>query len=543
MADLPEINVVTRPEGDHLEGPSTNVGLQLASSLQGVNQHLTPLLGQIGEQARQVQEGKAYQAAMANSGQAFADAVKSGKLAPTQNPWFIQAYERNAAQVRGQAQVSALVADSQTWAERNDPAAFAQKFNTQLGQIAQGFNGIDQQQGFQKAATPLQQDALNANVSYNVQRITQQHVQDATSLSTQAIMDTLKTNPKANPDQIFGAMEDQHKAWVGTGGTEAQWRLIVRQSVIGAGANMGEPGILDVLKAPYLGGQPIANQADETGKPVGLELSSDKFWIERGTDADLDQQYKLHQAAIASEGAKVDTWANQTYGNDYAFGKVPLSTLEADGVKAGFSGPAIVWAADHQGDALKGAAGYSEAQTDVYSQDPQVQQRIMLINKEAVTSGLTPHVMSELTDAVGRQQISLPQAQAVMDRAEGQSHFLIGEANADRRQSASLAREDAGLKLQRWGLVGDAAREVKGQAGVALSGLGFDPARLSAKDQKSMEDAVDNAAMAVGEQGPEKAREAAGNAAATWVKTYVSHHPKPGQPPQGGLANPLRPTQ
>lgn len=538
--DNPQVDVLARPSGDTLAAPTTNPALQLAASLSDTNESLTPMLGQLATHFKAQAEARAFKDALSNSGQAFADAVKSGRIAPTQNPWYIQAYERNAAQLRSQAQVSALVADSQSWAEKNDPQAFAQKFNTQLGQIAQHYDGINQVAGFQKSAQPLADQALSSNVQYNVQRIQQEHVQDTTSLATQAVMNTLKATPGATPEQIFQSMEEQHKLWLGVGGDESQWRLVVRQAVVGAGANMGDSGVLDILKAPYLGGEPIANQADETGKPVGLEVSSDKFWIDRGVDASLNQAYKARQAAIAGEGAKVDDWAAQTYGNDYAFGRIPLSQLEADGVAHGFSAQAIMWAADKQGDALRGAAGYSQGQTDIYSSDPAVQQRILAVNHEALTGGLTPRLTSELSDMVGRQQITKDMALAVMDRASGQSHYAVGLAHADANAARSNAIAAGSLAIQRYSIVANEAKGVKAQGGDALRNLGFDPAKLPPKTFKSFESAVDDAALAVAEKGPGAAHDAAGAAATRWISTYAASHRKNPGAPAVGLVNPNR---
>jgi hypothetical protein len=539
MADGPQIDVNVHPEDNYLGAPSTNPALQLASSLQETNHDLTPFLGQLAGQLKTQAEDRAFKAAMANSGAAFADAVRSGKIEPTQNPWFVQAYERDAAQVRGQAQVSSLVADSQSWAERNDPQAFATKFNTQLGQIAQNYSGIDQVAGFQKAAQPLQEQALSSNVQYNVDRIQQEHVQNASSLATQSVMDTLKANPKATPDDLYQSMEAQHRQWLGVGGTEPAWRLLAGQSVLAAAANLNDPSLLDVLKAPYLGTEPLANQADEKGRPLGLQIVQDTYLINRNTEDAGMAAYKASQAAVAAEGAKVAAWANQTYGNDYAFGRIPPFQFQADAVKAGFSAPAIMWAAEKEGEVFRGAAGYSQGQTDIYSNDPQVQQRILKVNQEALTGGLTPELANELNDMVGRQQITKEMALAVMDRASSQSHFAIGEANANRREAASLSRADAGLALQRWSLVGDSAKHVEGQAGVALSNLGFDPAKLSTKTQQSLHQAIEDAAMAAGDKGPGAAEEAAGSAAARWVTSYAASHKRPGQPAVG-LVNPNR---
>jgi hypothetical protein len=536
QGDATQVDITARPDDVSLRAPDTNPALQLAQSLSQTSEELHPFLNDVAGQLNARATAKANADALANSGEAFADAVREGKIEATQNPWYMHAYEKASAQVRAQGQVSALVTQMQSDPTRNDPQAFAAKFNQNLGQIAENFTGLNASLGFHAAADPLAEQALNQNTEYNVQRIQQEHVQNATTLTTQAIMDTLKGNPKASPDTLFAATDAQHKEWIGVGGTEPQWRLLLKQAFVGAGSNLGDASVLDTLKAPYEGGTPIANQADETGKPTGLELASDKFWIDRGVDATLTQAYKSNQAQIAKDGQAVDAWANQKYGNDYGLGKIPQSQLVDDAIAQGYSANAINWAMARQGESLRAAAGYSSAQTDIYSSDPAVQQRILGVNNEAVTGGLTPKLTAQLQDMLGRHQITIEMANAVMDRAEGQSHFAVGEANQNRREAASLQRADAGLALQKWGLVGDAAKSAAAKAMVTLTTYGIDPGKmLPIKAQEALKTDIDNAAMAAGDKGPAAAQEAAENAAAKLIPSYVQRY-KPGQRP--ALTNP-----
>lgn len=541
QGDAPQVDITARPDDVSLRAPDTNPALQLAASLAQTSEDLHPFLNDLSSQLNARATAKAQADALKASGKPLAEAVRSGQIEPTQNPWYMHAYETASAQVRGQAQVSAFVTQMQSDPSRNDPAAYATKFNAGLGQIAQQFTGLNAAQGFHQAADPLAREALSQNTEYNVQRIQQEHVQNTTTLATQALMDTLKANPKASTQDLFKATDDQHASWIGVGGTEPQWRLILKQAFVGAGANLGDASVLDNLKEPYEGTASIANQADETGKPTALEISSDKFWIDRGVDASLVQDFKARQAQIAKEGSQVDDWAQANYGNDYAFGKIPMSQLQSDGLAQGFSGNAIMWAAAHQGESLRAASGYSVGQTDIYSSDPVVQQRILGVNREAITGGLTPHLTGELTDMLGRHQITLDMANSVMDRAAGQSHWSISESKEDARSAASLARADAGLQLQKWSLVGDASKGALGKAAVALSTFGIDYGKLPSKAQEQLKTDIDNAAMAAGEKGPQAAQDAAENAAAKLVPVFVHRFHPSSAPPGLAARNPNAP--
>lgn len=533
MADpsaVPGVDLIAHPTGDTLEAAPTNSALQLADSLREVEPEVGSFVDAYANKVKLQQQQRAQADALRTSGKAFADAVRDGTIEPTQNPWYMKAYNEAAAKVSARPQIESIILQSQTWAERNsaDTTAYDRRLASEIGAVAAHYNGDkDSLVGFQTVAQPLMDQAQASNVGYNVTRIQQQKVQDATTLATQAVLDTIKANPRATPDQIFNSLEPSHQTWVGTGGTETAWRLLVHQAVVGAGANLGDSTLLDILKQPYLGGPPIANQADETGKPVGLELDDDKRRIAWGLEAELNAAYKAHQAQVAAEGTKVDAWAQATYGNDYAFGKIPLSQLQTEGIAQGFSGQAIMWAADKQGEALRGAAGYSQGQTDVYSNDPAVQQRILGLNQEATQRGLNPHLIGELQDMVGRQQITLAMSLSIMDRAQGQSHFAESEANSRAMQAASLARQDASLKLQTFSMIGDAAKQAKGEAGNTLESFGFNPTSLSAKSARDLADTVDNAAMAHANAGLPAASVAARTAAVGWVTNYIATHPRP----------------
>ncbi len=532
----PSVDVIARPSGQGLEAPRSNPALQLADALTSAQPQVQSFTDALGEQLRTQDTQKAQAAANANSGQAYKEAVRSGAIKPTQSPWFMQAYEQQAAQVRAHAAVTAVTLDSANWPERNfDPAhptAFTDKLQAEVGKLQQGFTGLDQNKGFTQAAAPLVQETLQANGAYNTQRIQQDQIQNATSLTTQAITDALKANPKATPADLFGATEGQHKTWLSVGGTEQTWRQLVYQSFVATAANTKDGALLGQdgpLHTPY-NGVTLANIAGVDGKPLGLQLDQDKFLIARGDEFDTNQDYKHYQAGIEAEGAKADAFFRQKYGNDYGFGNIPASQLRTDGVAGGFSADGISMAMGMAKGRLDAAAGYGTAQAELHSQDPEVQKKILGWNQTALTQGLTPGLVGELNEAVARGQLLAKDVLGFEDRAHSQTNFQIGENNANRREAEGLLRTDQGLALQKAALVGYAAKQSVAKATQILQANGIDYGKMSSAAKKTFEEDITNAAVANLDKGPTAAGEAADAAAFGLTQALLARHKRIARP-------------
>lgn len=538
----PEVGVFAHPEGETLEAPRTNTALQLAGALAQTQPALNDALLDVGLQAKAKQEAKAQADALVAHGQAFGDAVRAGILKPTQNPWYIHEYNSQSAQVQAQGQLSQLQAQSQTWAERNDPQAFAGKWATEVGKIQQGItrtnDPIDAQIGFTKAAGPIVASTLAQNQAYNVDRIQAERKQDATTVATQNIMDVLKANPQATSDQIFNSLEDDHKGWILGGGTEHDWRLLVFQSFTGAAANMGDSSVMQHLKDPYLGGSPIANQADETGKSVGLQIDSTSYWIDRAVEGAQTLQYKQMMGQAQADGAKAAIWANQHYGADFAFGRVPIEQLRSDLTAQGYSGLAIGWVTKEMSSQLEAANSYDRAQIEQYSKDPTVSKDILTWNHEALTEGLSAGLHDRLANAVAKAEITYDTAMQIEDRAEGQSHWSISETRADRREAQGLQRTDRSLQLQGMSLVRDNSEQAISIAEAAMASGGQNVAAdTRARDDLSAVVKGAGAAYVLKHPGDiQGAQGAAEDAANSWVLRHrrQGHAPslQPGQNPR-----------
>lgn len=195
MAEIAVIASQAAPQGS---APRSNSAIELATALSGVNDNIGPLFERWAQQAQRSQAAQAQVDALANSGTNFENAVRDGTLERTQNPWYIRSYETTAATSRGHQQVSALIANAPQWEEYNNPEAFAQRLDREIGGLGQLYTGPDQQAGFLAAANPLREQTLQANVGANVRRITQEHDLNTGQLVTETVMGLLAADPTLN---------------------------------------------------------------------------------------------------------------------------------------------------------------------------------------------------------------------------------------------------------------------------------------------------------------------------------------------------------
>lgn len=546
MSEAPSVALIARPTGVDLQAPQTNSALELASSLAGLNPALGDALQGYAKVEQEKLASKAKADALANSGQAFADAVREGKVQPTQNPWYIRAYVENAAQVRAQAQGAQLVADSQSWAERNDPAAFAQRWQTEVGKLAQPYAANPfEMRGFETAVEPLSQQALNSNVNYNAARIQQEHVQDVTTLSSQALQDALKADPQATPDQLFDAIETQHQKWLAVGGTEPQWRLLAKQAFVGAAANTNNPDLLDALKAPYRGAAPIASQADESGKPVGLELDSDKYWIERASEAAGMAAITKERNQIAIEGNAALKTATDQFGAALYAGKVDPQQIQDFLISKGVSPRGAAYAIGQVQEDVSRFESLNRASLDIHSTDPTKANDILSLWSEGSSKGWSPSYEDRVSQAVLNHQIGLPDAEQMILRARETSR----QTQAENRAEAHAARADANsarsLRLQETRDIQDWVKGSGDTSGAALASatgdkslLGNTPTRIAT--ERAASGAATEAYRKTG--SVEAAKQAADQVYAAFLSGRIARYRQARQPSASGdnPTNPLR---
>jgi hypothetical protein len=477
MAQAPRVAVIAGPTGASLtSGPHAALGL--ASALAGTSEATSDFLQEFGRQRRANVEAQAEADALATSGTAFKEAVKSGKLERTQNPWYIQSYERKGAQVRAQGELTELVTEAQTWGERSDPAAFAARLQAEVGKRGQAYKGPNQLQGFDSAAAPILQQTLAANTAYNVRRINEEHAQDVSTLATEAILKVSAANGgKPTAAQVWEALAPAKKEWLDTGGTEAQWNNLTINSVIAASANSADASLLNVLQDDRGGEGALANIAGPDGTPVAQTIMSARYRIEQEAATRGMAEIRAKQNAAKAEGMKAVDELQTTFGYDFLRGEISqgevLKALEAKGYSPQAAAYAINVLAGQASDVTSLARSLADSNPETLD-----------LYRRANTEGMSSSLYAEIEAKVISGEMDVPEAKSVMAAAVARTNHFEAEARADSRSNRSDARAAATASKQQ-SLMGafnvkQATDQALGASSVALQGLGdrslLDPA-------------------------------------------------------------------
>lgn len=447
MAD-PTVDIIAHPTGINLPTPQTNSALQLASSLAGVNEALGPALDGVAHVLQQRQAAKAEADALANSGQAFADAVKAGTLRPTQNPWYLQAYSQKAAAVRAQGQGAQLMADSQTWAEKNDPTAFNTKWQTEVGKIAQGYTSPLEMSGFKAAMDPISQQALNTNVEYNAQQIEQKNVQNTTQLMSSAIENVYKANPKAGPAEYFAKIQPLLNQWHSTGGTEPQANLLIKGAFEAAAANSGDGDILDNLKYDRGDGKgSIYNIVSANGQSNAEDIETTRYHVARMQEMAGMGAIRKEQNTQELEGYSIQKWAYAKYGADLMNSKIPFQQIMTDAQAQGFTLPGVQAFFRIESRDLTDNDAYMSAQVRQYTKDPSNQPTILQLRTEAHKSGWSPALEARVWEQV-RNGMDEGTANEILTAADSTDKYNRSEAKAEVRDTRAQANFDRAQRQQ-----------------------------------------------------------------------------------------------
>lgn len=265
------IGVVAQLPTARLQAPTTNAALQLAEALKDVTPEARQAMQGIAEDRAAAAKAQAQKDALQASGAQLADAVRDGKLKPTQNPWYIQAYNREAAAIRTQDALQALQTESATWDEADDPQAFAQRWREAVGSIAEGFDGEDLAAGFNAAEGAVTSQVLQSNVARNTARIATERQQNLGALAVDALQASLRARGGAlSPNEAWEALLPARQQWFATGGDADGWNKIVISAVTSTAYGAKDKALLDLLKAPELAHGPSdAGGVDRIGTGQG----------------------------------------------------------------------------------------------------------------------------------------------------------------------------------------------------------------------------------------------------------------------------------
>lgn len=265
------IGVVAQLPTARLQAPVTNSALQLADALKDVTPEARQAMQGFAQDQAEKQRAQAKKDAIQASGALLADAVRAGKLRATQNPWYVQAYNRESAAIRAQDSLQKLQTESATWDEQDDPQAFAKRWRDEVGKVAEGYSGEDYSAGFNAAEAAVTSQVLQTNVARNTARIQTERQQNLGALATDALQSALRTKGGAvTPNEAWEALLPARQQWFATGGDVDGWNKIVISAVTSTAYGARDKSLLDLLKAPEIAHGPSdAGGVDRIGAGQG----------------------------------------------------------------------------------------------------------------------------------------------------------------------------------------------------------------------------------------------------------------------------------
>ena len=418
--------------------------LSLAGALADTAPELHDALGAYAKFGQERESAKAQAAAFANTGEAFGDAVREGKIEATQNPWFIKAYNLDAAVIRGKSDMAALMDQSQTWAERTDPQKFQARFSKEMGALAQNYAGGHPEvlQGFETAAQPIYQAALAENTQFNIDRIHTEHTENLTALATDALGQTAAKNGGTLTAETAGAaLAPVLQQAIQTGGTQSQARALALAAVVNHAAQTGNgEEMRSLLSTGIPGLGKLADTVDAQGGPIGLQVLKDSYFIVR----DQGAAAKADAAKVTSVATQVVSTMEAQYGLQEGRQIDTNNAAIMDIItKAGVTDPGMATriALEAKRVAAKefeGATQLHNAMVAFDGTDPATTQRLLGFHAYAAQNGLTKDLVPRLSQEVANGTMSLTMADSIISEAAHTSNTKFSESMADRRENASL---------------------------------------------------------------------------------------------------------
>lgn len=392
--EMVQLGVSARYTGDRASAPTTNHALQLADSLQSINPQLQQVLVRYGGQLVERQKQKARADALLTSGERFAEAVRSGKLEKTQNPFYIQAYNQEAGQMRARSWLAEMQTQATTWDERNDPVAFQQRWNQQVGQIAEQFkDNTDEMAGFRAEEAQVTQQTIAANTAQNVDRIEKERASNLSAMVSQRIAALKQANGgKVSPEQVNSDLAYLREQVLKTGGTQEEWDRILQSGVTTAAYAQSDPSLLEALKVKG-DGQVIAAY-DRPG--VADAVEADRYRIQQSAEDAARARVNQRAAEVATEGDAAVDKLFETFGADINSGHIDPGKLTEAMRKDGVSERAISYALNNIQRTIADSASLSQA---YMTRDPVITQLLVRAKKgDLKPEELAPLVVSGKID-------------------------------------------------------------------------------------------------------------------------------------------------
>lgn len=396
-------------------GARTNSALQLAQSLAEVNPKITAVAGAVAKEDQDVQSTAAKKRALELGGQALGDAVRAGKIEPTQNPFFIEEYNKQSAYVRAQTAISQMRVDSQTWPEADDPQAFQQRYTKELGEIGAKYNtDPDTQEGFTAAAAPAQEQDFSANIAQKVAQIKADRLSVSSNLVAQTIQQVQSANGgKPAPQQVWDALATQKDQFLKTGGSDQEWDKLVANGVTAAALQQSDPSMMDLLKDSKSGTSGAIYNLP--GQAQDIETTKYRI-IQNQQDKGRQAYYDAVQADYFATRASVNA-LYQKFGVAAFTGSVPVDDMVSTLTDAGTPPDAVAGALNKVQATVADYQGLSEARFKSFAATVPGQAELMDLHMQAKTQGYTPELEARVAEHVLAGDIPSTTADNIVDDA------------------------------------------------------------------------------------------------------------------------------
>lgn len=226
----------------------------LAEALSGFSQDLKGYLGKRQAIQDQRDTANAQAAAYENNGAAYADAVKSGKLATYNSPVFVQSYKEAQGAILGKRLASGALDAYQTWPGRN--SGNPQDFDNFMGDYIKQNLGQISDPDVLKGALPFVHSTSDALYSQNEKDRSDQLMQSSinthiasTSMNVDNEMDVSLTQSRA-PDYnaLWSSMMADRQAALASGIRADDYDKHMVDMIHSKSLEYMDPGILGMLK-------------------------------------------------------------------------------------------------------------------------------------------------------------------------------------------------------------------------------------------------------------------------------------------------------
>lgn len=470
-----KVDIVARATGDRFVAPQSNRALDLANSLRDLSPTLNQTLVTVGNQLKERQESDAKRDVLRASGKKFADAVREGKIRGSQNPWYVAAYNKESAQVRSRTQLAELQTQSQTWEEKNNPAAFQERWNKELAAASEGYQQIDEQEGFQTEANVASQHVIESNTRLNMNRIEQERADNLGKLVADTVRQVNAANAgNASAEQVFASLADLHTRAIATGGTEEEWDRIVQNGVVSAAYNAQDADLIDLLKHAREGRGSVY---DIPG--VADAVEADKFRIRSNADSAIEARNNAARLKLAESGNKAVDAAYDVFGADIIRGTADPDAIIKSLESSGFDGRSIGYALNDIQRTVSDSRSLSQARMTGNT-------AIVDLYLRARQKGYSPQLKTDITNAIVAGTIDANDGIRFLDTAIDKNRQAQQDVDQDEQRSVGKAsRESTQLRMQ-----------LDQLESLVVVELGKTGARLSSNRRDTFEQALTDSALA-----------------------------------------------